>query len=135
MSAHAVKEKISPLLSAKEAQEKLAMAVAEEAADFVRARAAEQAEKQRLIEKLSEPSDVPDEEAMQRVAAIVARANPIRQALGNHRIVACNLRPDHPALPRTPLATTWVAFGGVGGEPANDHLEAPSRRYRRTVVP
>jgi hypothetical protein len=73
VSANATKEKIS-LPSAKEAQARLARAMAEEAADYARARAAEQAEKQRLIEKLSEPSGVSDEEAMQRVAAIIQRA-------------------------------------------------------------
>jgi hypothetical protein len=74
MSADAAKQKMPPLPSAKEAQEKLALAISQEAADFARERAAEQAEKQRLIEKLSEPSGIPDEEVMQRVAAIVERA-------------------------------------------------------------
>jgi hypothetical protein len=66
--------KSSPLISAKEAQEKLAMAESERAAEAARARAAEKAEKQRLFEELSEPSGKTDEELMDRVAVIVERA-------------------------------------------------------------
>jgi molybdopterin-biosynthesis enzyme MoeA-like protein len=48
--------------------------LSEEAGNAVRARAAADAERMRLIEKLSEPSGVSDDEAVKRVAAIVERA-------------------------------------------------------------
>jgi hypothetical protein len=56
-------EQQKSLLSADEAKEKLALAEAEKASERTRTRAAEEAEKKRLIEKFLEPTGVSDEEA------------------------------------------------------------------------
>ena len=69
------KEKLSKVLpSAKEMMEKLALAEAEKAEAASRRQAEAEAEKKLLLEKITKPSGVSDEEAMQRVAAIVQRA-------------------------------------------------------------
>jgi len=69
------KEKLSKVLpSAKEIMEKLALAEAEKAEAASRRQAEAEAEKKLLLEKITKPSGVSDEEAMQRVAAIVQRA-------------------------------------------------------------
>lgn len=73
MVAHAT-DQFQSLLTAKEASEKLALMLAEEASNAVRARIAADAERKQLIEKLSEPSGVSDEEATKRVAGLVERA-------------------------------------------------------------
>jgi len=62
------------LPTADQLKQKAAMAEAEKAADAMRARAAEDAEKNALIERLSKPSGVSDEEALKRVAIIIQRA-------------------------------------------------------------
>ena len=62
------------LPTAQEAMEKLALAEAEKASQAARKHAADEAEKKALIDKLTEPSGVSDEEALKRVAAIVQRA-------------------------------------------------------------
>jgi hypothetical protein len=68
-------EKLSKVLpSAKEMMEKLALAEAEKAEAASRRQAEAEAEKKLLLEKITKPSGVSDEEAMQRVAAIVQRA-------------------------------------------------------------
>jgi hypothetical protein len=68
-------EKLSKVLpSAKEMIEKLALAEAEKAEAASRRQAEAEAEKKLLLEKITKPSGVSDEEAMQRVAAIVQRA-------------------------------------------------------------
>ena len=68
-------EKLSKVLpSAKEMMEKLALAEAEKAEAATRRQAEVEAEKKLLLEKITKPSGVSDEEAMQRVAAIVQRA-------------------------------------------------------------
>jgi hypothetical protein len=68
-------EKLSKVLpSAKEMMEKLALAEAEKAEAATRRQAEVEAEKKLLLEKINKPSGVSDEEAMQRVAAIVQRA-------------------------------------------------------------
>jgi hypothetical protein len=68
-------EKLSKVLpSAKEIMEKLALAEAEKAEAASRRQAEAEAEKKLLLEKITKPSGVSDEEAMQRVAAIVQRA-------------------------------------------------------------
>jgi hypothetical protein len=54
--------------------EKLALAEAEKAEAASRRQAEAEAEKKLLLEKITKPSGVSDEEAMQRVAAIVQRA-------------------------------------------------------------
>lgn len=69
------KEKLSTVLpSAKEMMEKLALAEAEKAEAASRRQAEVEAEKKLLLEKITKPSGVSDEEAMQRVAIIVQRA-------------------------------------------------------------
>ena len=68
-------EKLSKVLpSAKEMMEKLALAEAEKAEAATRRQAEVEAEKKLLLEKITKPSGVSDEEAMQRVAIIVQRA-------------------------------------------------------------
>ena len=68
-------EKLSKVLpSAKEMMEKLALAEAEKAEAATRRQAEVEAEKKLLLEKITKPSGVSDEEAMQRVAVIVNRA-------------------------------------------------------------
>lgn len=62
------------LPTAQEVMEKLALAEAEKASQAVRKNAADEAEKKALIDKLSQPSGVSDDEALKRVAAIVDRA-------------------------------------------------------------
>jgi hypothetical protein len=54
--------------------EKLALAEAEKAEAASRRQAEAEAEKKLLLEKITKPSGVSDEEAMQRVAVIVQRA-------------------------------------------------------------
>jgi hypothetical protein len=69
------KEKLSKVLpSAKEMVEKLALAEAEKAEAASRRQAEAEAEKKLLLEKITKPSGVSDEEAMQRVAVIIQRA-------------------------------------------------------------
>ena len=60
--------------AAQDLMEKLALAEAEKASQAARKHAAEEAEKKALIDKLTKPSGVSDEEALKRVAAIVERA-------------------------------------------------------------
>jgi hypothetical protein len=68
-------DKLSKALpTAQEVMEKLALAEAEKASQAARKRAADEAEKKELIDKLTKPSGVSDEEALKRVAAIVERA-------------------------------------------------------------
>jgi hypothetical protein len=68
-------EKLSKVLpSAKEMMEKLALAEAEKAEATTRRQAEVEAEKKLLLEKITKPSGVSDEEAMERVAVIVQRA-------------------------------------------------------------
>jgi hypothetical protein len=62
------------LPTAQEAMERLALAEAEKASAAVAKRAAAEAEKQALLDKLTQPSGVSDEEALKRVATIVERA-------------------------------------------------------------
>jgi hypothetical protein len=62
------------LPSAKDLQTKLALAEAEKASESARRDAAEQAEKKALMDQLSKPSGVADEERMKRAAAIIQRA-------------------------------------------------------------
>jgi molybdopterin-biosynthesis enzyme MoeA-like protein len=62
------------LPSAQEVMEKLALAEAEKAAAAARKQVDAEAEKKMLLEKLTKPSGVSDEEALRRVAAIIERA-------------------------------------------------------------
>ena len=61
------------LPSAKEVREKIALAEAEEAEKQARTRAEAQAEKKALIDHLSKPSGISEEEAMRRAMAIIER--------------------------------------------------------------
>jgi hypothetical protein len=54
--------------------EKLALAEADKAAEAARKYAAAEAEKKALLDKLSAPSGVSEEERMKRAAAIIERA-------------------------------------------------------------
>ena len=68
-------DKLSKALpTAQEVMEKLALAEAEKASQAARKHAADEAEKKALIDKLSKPSGVSDEDALKRVAIIVERA-------------------------------------------------------------
>jgi hypothetical protein len=62
------------LPSAQQMMEKLALAEAEKATEAVRKQAAADAEKKALLDKLSAPSGVAEEERMKRAAAIIERA-------------------------------------------------------------
>jgi hypothetical protein len=62
------------LPTAQEMMEKLALAEADKAAETARKHAAEEAEKKALLDKLTKPSGVSDEEALKRVSLIVERA-------------------------------------------------------------
>ena len=60
--------------SAKALMQKIAMAEAEKASEEARRRSAEEAEKKSLIERLSKPSGLSDDEVMKKAAAIIERA-------------------------------------------------------------
>jgi molybdopterin-biosynthesis enzyme MoeA-like protein len=60
--------------TAQEVMEKLALAEAEKASEHLRQQAAADAEKKILLEKLTKPSGVSDQEALRRVATIIERA-------------------------------------------------------------
>ena len=62
------------LPSAQQMMEKLALAEAEKASQEARKHAAAEAEKKALLDKLTKPSGVSDEEALKRVGIIVERA-------------------------------------------------------------
>jgi tRNA A37 threonylcarbamoyltransferase TsaD len=62
------------LPTAQEVMEKIALAEAEKASEYVRRQAEAEAEKKVLLEKFTKPSGVSDEEALRRVANIVERA-------------------------------------------------------------
>jgi hypothetical protein len=61
------------LPTAQEVMEKLALAEGEKASQAARKHAADEAEKKALIDKLTKPSGVSDDEALKRVAAIIER--------------------------------------------------------------
>jgi hypothetical protein len=62
------------LPTAKDLAKKLALAESEKAAQYMRERAAAEAEKQALVEQMKKPSGVSDEEGIRRGAAIIQRA-------------------------------------------------------------
>jgi hypothetical protein len=64
----------NPLPSAKQAMEKLALAEAEKARDALRQKEKADADKKALIDQLSKPSGISEEEALKRAAAIIERA-------------------------------------------------------------
>lgn len=67
-------EKGFSLPTAQEVMEKLALAEAEKASAAARKHGEAEAEKKMLLEKLSKPSGVSEEERMKRAAAIIERA-------------------------------------------------------------
>ena len=67
-------EKDFSLPTAREVMEKLALAEAEKASEAARARVEAESEKKMLLERLTKPSGVSDEEALRRVATIIQRA-------------------------------------------------------------
>jgi molybdopterin-biosynthesis enzyme MoeA-like protein len=62
------------LPTAQQVMEKLALAEAEKASAAARKQAELESEKKMLLEKITKPSGVSDEEALRRVAAIIERA-------------------------------------------------------------
>ncbi len=62
------------LPKAEDCMKKIAAVEAEKASEYVRKQQAAEAEKRALMEKLSQPSGVSDEERMKRAAAIIKRA-------------------------------------------------------------
>jgi hypothetical protein len=76
MSAKSSKQAsaLDALPSAKDLMKEIARKEAAQATDSMRTATAEDAEKKALIEKLSKPSGVSDEERIQRAAAIIKRA-------------------------------------------------------------
>jgi molybdopterin-biosynthesis enzyme MoeA-like protein len=62
------------LPTAQQVMEKLALAEAEKAAATARKQAELESEKKMLLEKITKPSGVSDDEALRRVAAIIERA-------------------------------------------------------------
>jgi hypothetical protein len=62
------------LPTAQEMMEKLALAEAEKASEAARKHATAEAEKKALLDKLTKPSGVSDEEALRRVGIIIERA-------------------------------------------------------------
>ena len=78
-SAHPVEQRMTSsidalLPSAKELMDKIALAEADEAEKQARARSEADVEKKALIDQLSKPSGVSDEEAIRRGLAIIQRA-------------------------------------------------------------
>ena len=59
---------------AADCRQKIAEVEAQKASDYIRKQAAADAEKKELLDKLSKPSGVSDEERMKRAAAIINRA-------------------------------------------------------------
>jgi hypothetical protein len=68
-------DKLSNLLpTAKQVMEKVALAEAEKASEAMRQKAKADAEKKALVDRLTKPSGVSDEQALKRVATIIQRA-------------------------------------------------------------
>jgi hypothetical protein len=67
-------EDLSTVPSAKALMEKIALAEADRASEEMRRRANEEAEKKALIDRLSKPSGLSDEEVMKKAAVIIERA-------------------------------------------------------------
>ena len=65
---------LDSLPAAKDLQKQIALREAAKASDSMRAKSAEEKEKQELLDKFAKPSGVSDEERMARAAAIIKRA-------------------------------------------------------------
>jgi hypothetical protein len=72
--AHQATDPLAVLPTAKDVMQKIALKEAEKATAAMREHQAAEDEKKDLLEKLSKPSGVSDEERMRRVAAIIRRA-------------------------------------------------------------
>jgi uncharacterized glyoxalase superfamily metalloenzyme YdcJ len=70
----AADELVEVFPSAKQAMEKLAVAEAEKASEGLRQKQKADAEKKALIDRLTKPSGVSEEEALKRAAAVINRA-------------------------------------------------------------
>jgi hypothetical protein len=76
------------LPKAVDCRRRIAEVEAEKASEFLRKENAAEAEKRELLERLSKPSGVSDEERMKRAAAIIKRAvapSTNRKLIGNRR--------------------------------------------------
>jgi hypothetical protein len=65
---------LAALPSAKDLMKQIALKEAEKASDALRAQTAAEAEKKALLDKLSKPSGVSDDDRLERAAAIIKRA-------------------------------------------------------------
>jgi hypothetical protein len=70
----AAQEQATVVPSAKALMEKIALAEAEKASEEMRRRASEEAEKKALVERLTKPSGLSDDEVMKKAAVIIERA-------------------------------------------------------------
>ena len=70
----AANEFVDPLPTAKQVMEQLALTEVEKASEEMRKQAKVEAEKKALIDRLTKPSGVSDEERLKRAAAIIQRA-------------------------------------------------------------
>ncbi len=70
----AKKDEVVELPTAKDLMKQIAQKEAERASEYMRRQAAAEAEKKALMDKITKPSGVSDEEALRRVAAIIQRA-------------------------------------------------------------
>jgi len=70
----ATDDSLALIPTAKAMMEKIALAEAEKASEEMRRRAHEEAEKKALVERLTKPSGLSDEQVMKKAAAIIERA-------------------------------------------------------------
>ena len=91
-------EKLSKgLLTAQQMMEKLALAEAQKAAEAERRRAAAEAEKKALIDKLSKPPDITEEERIKRAAKLAPQRedrNEENCQAGWAVMIVASLRPE-----------------------------------------
>ena len=92
------------LPTAKELMKQIAQKEAEKASEYMRREAAGQAEKKALIERLSKPSGVSDEEALRRAMAIIQRAA-FKRIDGS----------SGPSVPEQSLYGWWSCYQQLGG--------------------
>ena len=92
----------NPLPSAKRAMEKLALAEAEKARDALRQKEKADADKKALIDQLSKPSGISEEEALKRAAAIIERA--LKNGLTEVEVSASPM----PCAPTTAALSTTI---------------------------
>ena len=88
----------NPLPTAKQAMEMLALAEAEKASEALRQKKKADAEKKALIDKLSKPSGISEQEALKRATEIIQRA--IKNGLDRGRGLPLSERAVHGQRPR-----------------------------------